>query len=100
MQAPTNKRIADVVQVAVARLMFAICWLKLSMQEKKFDFCVACSGIASLLLSGGWTAHSWFKIPIPINKASTYNIKKDDHMNCSFMHLLFEMKFLCSTDMS
>ena len=40
--------------------------------------CVASTGLASLLLPGGHTAHSRFKIPIPINELSTCNIKKDD----------------------
>ena len=45
----------------------------------KIVFCVASSqGIASLLLSGGCTAHSHFKIPIPIHEASSCNIKKGD----------------------
>ena len=39
--------------------------------------CVASSGIASLLLDGGRTAHSRFKIPIPIFNDSTCNISKD-----------------------
>lgn len=37
---------------------------------------VASSGIASLLLPGGRTAHSRFKIPIDINENSTCNIKQ------------------------
>ena len=40
--------------------------------------CVASTGLASLLLPGGRTAHSRFKIPIPIHEQSTCNIKKDD----------------------
>ncbi|XP_057432270.1 uncharacterized protein LOC130725023 [Lotus japonicus] len=36
---------------------------------------VASSGIAALLLPGGRTAHSRFKIPIPITEDSTCNIK-------------------------
>ncbi|KIJ05447.1 hypothetical protein PAXINDRAFT_93469, partial [Paxillus involutus ATCC 200175] len=44
----------------------------------KIVLCVASSGIASLLLSGGRTAHSRFKIPIPIHEGSTCNIKKSD----------------------
>jgi len=40
--------------------------------------CVASTGLASLLLPGGCTAHSHFKIPISINEQSTCNIKKDD----------------------
>ncbi len=37
-------------------------------------FAVASSGIASLLLLGGKTAHSRFKIPIDLHDESTYNI--------------------------
>ena len=40
--------------------------------------CVVLTGLASLLLPGGSTAHSHFKIPIPIHKQSTCNVKKDD----------------------
>jgi hypothetical protein len=36
---------------------------------------VASSGIAALLLPGGRTAHSRFKIPIKLDKVSTCNIK-------------------------
>ncbi len=37
-------------------------------------FAVASSGIASLLLLGGRTAHSRFKIPIDLHDESIYNI--------------------------
>ena len=37
--------------------------------------CVASSGIAALLLEGGRTAHSRFKIPIPALDTSIVNIK-------------------------
>ena len=40
--------------------------------------CVALSGIASLLLTGGRTAHSRFKIPIHIHEDSTCSISKGD----------------------
>ncbi|XP_016191921.1 uncharacterized protein LOC107632779 [Arachis ipaensis] len=40
---------------------------------------VASSGIASLLIPGGRTAHSRFLIPITITDESTYNIKHDQH---------------------
>ena len=40
--------------------------------------CVASTGLASLLLPGGCTAHSHFKIPISCHEQSTCNIKKDD----------------------
>lgn len=39
--------------------------------------CVASSGIASLLLSGGRTAHSMFKIPLSLNPESTCPIHKE-----------------------
>ena len=38
------------------------------------------SAIAALLLHGGCTAHSHFKIPIPINESSTCNIKRDQNL--------------------
>ncbi|XP_031095204.1 uncharacterized protein LOC115999495 [Ipomoea triloba] len=41
---------------------------------------VASSGIASLLLPGGRTAHSRFSIPIAINEDSTCNIKQGSHL--------------------
>lgn len=37
---------------------------------------MASSGIASLFLPGGRTAHSRFKIPIDVNDLSTFEIKK------------------------
>ena len=49
--------------------------------QGKIVLCVASSGIASLLLSGGRTAHSRFKIPIPVHEASTCNIKKNDQLH-------------------
>ena len=44
----------------------------------KIVLSVTSSGIASLLLTGGRTAHSRFKIPIPCHEDSTCNIKKGD----------------------
>ncbi|XP_019170931.1 PREDICTED: uncharacterized protein LOC109166402 [Ipomoea nil] len=41
---------------------------------------VASSGIASLLLPGGRTAHSRFSIPISVNEDSTCNIKHGSHL--------------------
>lgn len=47
--------------------------------QKKIVLCVASSGIAALLLSGGRTSHFRFKIPIAINRTSTcYITKKGD----------------------
>ena len=42
---------------------------------------VASSGIASILLPGGRTAHSRFKIPLAINENSTCEIKKNTHLS-------------------
>jgi hypothetical protein len=42
--------------------------------------CVASSGIAALLLQGGRTAHSCFKIPIPCHESSICNIPKTSHL--------------------
>ncbi|MDQ1532071.1 MAG: hypothetical protein QOE37_2176 [Microbacteriaceae bacterium] len=44
--------------------------------DRRVALCVASSGIASLLLEGGRTAHSRFKIPIPIHERSVCNIVK------------------------
>ena len=44
--------------------------------DKKIVVCVASSGIASLLLLGGRTAHSTFKIPIELFEGKACNIKK------------------------
>ncbi|XP_031111873.1 uncharacterized protein LOC116015846 [Ipomoea triloba] len=41
---------------------------------------VASSGIASLLLPGGRTAHSRFAIPIAVNEDSTCNISQGSHL--------------------
>jgi ATP-dependent DNA helicase PIF1 len=45
----------------------------------KIVLTVASSGIASLLLPGGRTAHSKFKIPVPTEQNSTCNIEYDSH---------------------
>ena len=42
---------------------------------------VASSAIAALLLQADQTAHSCFKIPIPIDDSSTCNIKRDDNLH-------------------
>ena len=49
--------------------------------QGKIALCVASSGIASLLLSSGCTAHSHFKIPIPIHESSICNIKKNNQLH-------------------
>ena len=43
--------------------------------QGKVALCVASSAIAALLLHGGRTAHSCFKLPIPTDDASRCNIK-------------------------
>jgi len=42
--------------------------------------CVASSGIASLLLDGGRTAHSTFHIPLQVNESSTCNITRRSNL--------------------
>ncbi len=44
--------------------------------QQKIVLCVAPSGVAALLLKGGCTAHSCFKIPISCHKSSICNISK------------------------
>ncbi|XP_058780945.1 uncharacterized protein LOC131655055 [Vicia villosa] len=48
--------------------------------KKKIVLPVASSGIASLLLPGGRTAHSRFKIPVPTLETSICNIEKQDDL--------------------
>ncbi|CAN1120470.1 ATP-dependent DNA helicase PIF1 [Linum perenne] len=55
-------------------------WKVISMKlrsEKKIVLCVASSGIAALLMTGGRTAHSRFHIPIDIHSTSTCHIEQD-----------------------
>jgi hypothetical protein len=44
--------------------------------KKKVVLAIASSGVASLLLPRGRTAHSRFKIPFDINDASTCNVRR------------------------
>jgi PIF1-like helicase len=48
--------------------------------QGKIVICVASSGIASLLLMGGQTSHSTFKIPIDIYEGSTCSIGKNSDL--------------------
>nr|XP_017256445.1 PREDICTED: uncharacterized protein LOC108226004 [Daucus carota subsp. sativus] len=48
--------------------------------EGKIVLPVASSGIASLLMEGGRTAHSRFKIPIDVNEFSCCDIKQNTHL--------------------
>ena len=49
--------------------------------QEKIALCVASSGIAALLLEGGRTAHSRFRIPLNIFETSVAGIEQK-----SFMH--------------
>ena len=48
--------------------------------QGKIALCVASSGIASLLLEGGRTAHSTFKIPLQVNDTSFCKISRLTHV--------------------
>ena len=48
--------------------------------QGKIVLCVASSGIASLLLEGGKTAHSTFKIPLQVNDTSFCNISRQSYL--------------------
>ena len=48
--------------------------------QDKIVLCVASSGIAALLLQGGRTAHSCFKIPIPCHESSICGIPKTSQL--------------------
>ncbi|XP_058745886.1 uncharacterized protein LOC131618736 [Vicia villosa] len=52
-------------------------WTLASALRSKYDICITVetSGIATLLLPGGRTAHSRFKLPVPMLDNSTYNIQ-------------------------
>ena len=48
--------------------------------QVKIVICVTSSGIASLLLKGGRTVHSTFKVPIEIHESSSCGIKKNSDL--------------------
>ena len=48
--------------------------------QGKIALCVTSSGIASLLLEGGRTAHSTFHIPLQVDEASVCNITRHSDM--------------------
>ena len=48
--------------------------------KSKIVLCVASSGIAAVLLEGGYTSHSCFKIPIPCHESSVCSIPKNSHL--------------------
>jgi hypothetical protein len=57
--------------------------------QGKIVLCVASSGIAAILLIGGRTGHSCFKIPIPCNETTHCHIPKNSHL----------AKLICETDL-
>ncbi|QRW17527.1 ATP-dependent DNA helicase PIF1 [Rhizoctonia solani] len=54
--------------------------------QGKIVICVASSGLAALLLPGGKTSHSVFKIPIEIKEESTCNISKHSELAALIAH--------------
>ena len=48
--------------------------------QNKIVLYVASSGIAALLIQGGCTVHSYFKIPIPCHESSVCNISKTSYL--------------------
>ena len=48
--------------------------------QDKIVLCVASSGIAAILLKGGRTSHSRFKIPIPCHESSVCTIPKNSEL--------------------
>src|SRR5271156_695035 len=50
-------------------------------KEGKIALCVASSGIASLLMEGGRTAHSRFKIPLQLTESSKCGIKRNSDLH-------------------
>jgi hypothetical protein len=48
--------------------------------QNNYVLCVASSGIAAILLKGGRTAHSRFKIPIPCHESSVCSISKTSEL--------------------
>ena len=66
--------------------------------QEKIVLCVASLGIASLLLEGGRTAHSTFKIPLQVNKTSFCSISQRSHVY-PLLHQTSLMKSPCSISM-
>jgi hypothetical protein len=57
--------------------------------QQKIVLCVASSGIAALLLKGGRTVHSCFKIPIPCHESSVCGFSKNSDL----------AELICTTDL-
>ncbi|WVZ93694.1 hypothetical protein U9M48_039655, partial [Paspalum notatum var. saurae] len=49
--------------------------------QRKIVLCVASSGVASLLLPGGRTAHSRFKIPCELDASAVCDIRRGTHLS-------------------
>ena len=64
---------------ALEKHMFTILFATSCMARTKLS-CVASSGIASLLLIGGRTSHSAFKIPLNINESSVCAIPRNSDL--------------------
>ena len=54
--------------------------------QQKIVLCIASSGIAALLLKGGRTAHSAFKIPIPCHESSICGFSKNSQLGELICH--------------
>jgi len=54
--------------------------------QGKVVLCVASSGIAALLLKGGRTVHSRFKIPVPCHESSICSISKNTPLAALILH--------------
>ncbi|CAN1274858.1 ATP-dependent DNA helicase PIF1 [Linum perenne] len=69
-----NQCLQEVANTASARQMRTL-FATMLIAEKKVVLCVATSGIAALLMTGGRTAHSRFHIPIDCDSTSTCHIQ-------------------------
>ena len=87
------------VQVVVEKLLFATLSQLLFCAQGKIALCVASSGTASLLLEGGRTAHSTFKIPLQVNHFATSLDTQMHMLSCNKPPSLFGMKSPCRTSM-
>ena len=66
--------------------------------EGKMALCAASSGIAALLMDGGCTAHSTFRIPIELDETSNLEVQTCISSS-NRLTLSYGMKSLCSINM-